>query len=113
MRAIDPNAIYTADQVRDGRARGGGGVNPVSESAVKVLATMYEARSAMRRLYGARYDEVVGQKIKEIREFVSKNNVSELEAVKQIVTVLQRENVGSGVTQALFFAALVEMDEGK
>lgn len=78
-----------------------------------MCAKLYYYRDTMRRFWGEKYPA----KIEEFRGFIEKermrSGLETLHATMGLVQILQEEHPDSSLTQALLFAACVEMIEPK
>lgn len=80
----------------------------MSEQAVKIAATLYQARDAMRTLLGDRYRERCQYWVDSINRVMQRHGCDEMAATIELAKEIQLRGGGSGV----LFAAYVEMIEG-
>lgn len=80
----------------------------MSEQAVKIAATLYQARDAMRTLLGDRYRERCQFWVDSINRVMQRRGCNEMEAALELAKEVQA-NHGS---PAVLLAAAVEMIEG-
>ena len=78
---------------------------------VQMAAKMYDARDAMKRLFGDKYQAEIAEHQKYIKIQMQSEGVGELKATMRIMTMLQAKLPNSGITQALVLAACVELIE--
>lgn len=78
---------------------------------IMLAQKLYHARDTMRRFLGERYFEKVNSCQDDIRKAMLKFGLSELNATMKLVELLQQRVPDSGMTQAIYLAACVEMLE--
>lgn len=83
----------------------------MSEQAVKVASKLYEARDTMRRFWAERYPTKMEEYQGYIKRKATLEGCDDMKAVMALVKGLQARHEDSGMSQALLFAAYVELIE--
>jgi hypothetical protein len=83
-----------------------------NETAVKVAARLYQARSTLRSLWPDRYQTEIAAHQKLLHVALERRQCGALAALQYLLTELQTEApCNSGITQLWLMAAYVEMIE--
>lgn len=85
----------------------------MSEKAVRIAATLYAARDAMRTVLGPNYRERCAEWVTAINIVMQRQGIDVLDAALLIAKHLAAdETTSNGASRALLFATAVEMTEG-
>lgn len=76
---------------------------------IQIAAKLYDARDAMKELYGARFDAVTKEYKEHLQAFATRNKVSVTDAALTLARELERAGHGSGIP--LLLASAVELVE--
>lgn len=81
-------------------------------NVVQIAASLYNARDAMRSLYGPRYEEKVKPVVKQLNELSKAWNCSIVKVISRVSDEAKQSGALSGAELGLLFAAYVEDSEG-
>lgn len=79
-------------------------------NAVQLAAQMYDARDAMRGLFGDRFSLKVAEYQGYIKKVAAAHKCDEMKAAMTLIAKLEQQGLG-GISQALILAAYVELIE--